>query len=311
MAPRAELPRRSIRNKLDCQTSVRAPSDTKRVSRALANRQPQPRDSASNSKVPTVAQRAPSDAEKRAIDEAAKQMNQRPPRVTINIKQPENGPTEISPTHSDALGWQIRLTNALGTNSHQFVDIELGRLLTIFRDREGRIDARAVNGALAVVDGLKPQSEAEAMLALQIAVTHGLAMRFSGYLYSGKNIETLQQQDSAALTLSRLQRAFTTQMDALSNMRRGGRQKVVVEHVHVYPGGQAIVGNVTHTGRGVQDKNEGQAHATDDRRAIALAGSAPMRSPDAPREALPIPSRERQEALSDARGSARLGSAEG
>jgi hypothetical protein len=32
-------------------------------------------------------------------------------------------------------------------------------------------------------------------------------------------------------------------------MRRGGRQKVIVEHVHVYPGGQAIVGNVTHTGR--------------------------------------------------------------
>jgi hypothetical protein len=33
-------------------------------------------------------------------------------------------------------------------------------------------------------------------------------------------------------------------------MRRGGRQKVVVEHVHVYyPGGQAIVGNVAHTRR--------------------------------------------------------------
>jgi hypothetical protein len=45
-------------------------------------------------------------------------------------------------------------------------------------------------------------------------------------------------------------------MDALSNMRRGGRQKVVVEHVHVYPGGQAIVGNVTHTGRGYQTKME-------------------------------------------------------
>ena len=43
---------------------------------------------------------------------------------------------------------------------------------------------------------------------------------------------------------------------------------MVVEHVHVYPGGQAIVGRVTHTGRGVQDKNEGQAHATDDQRTI-------------------------------------------
>jgi hypothetical protein len=51
--------------------------------------------------------------------------------------------------------------------------------------------------------------------------------------------------------LSRLQRAFTTQLDSLSKLRRGGQQKVVVEHVHVYEGGQAIVGNVTHAGRGV------------------------------------------------------------
>ena len=41
-------------------------------------------------------------------------------------------------------------------------------------------------------------------------------------------------------------------MDTLSNMRRDARQKVIVEHVHVYPGGQAIVGNVT--GGGYQMK---------------------------------------------------------
>jgi hypothetical protein len=162
-----------------------------------------------------------------------------------------------------------------------------------------------------VVDGLKPQNEAEAMLALQMAVTHGLAMKFSAHLYSGRNIETLAQQDSAALTLSRLQRAFTAQIDALSNIRRGGRQKVIVEHVHVYPGGQAIVGNVTHTREGVEKKNEGQAHATDDQRTIAATGGVPLRSPDPAGEAVPIPNCEGQEALSDARGRGWLGSPEG
>jgi hypothetical protein len=68
------------------------------------------------------------------------------------------------------------------------------------------IDARAVNAALAVIDGLKPQNEIEAMLALQMALTHGLVMKFGGRLYSG-HLETIPQQDSAALTLSRLQRA--------------------------------------------------------------------------------------------------------
>jgi hypothetical protein len=250
----------------------------------------------------------PSDAERQEIAAASGRQNQRPPRVAIDIRQPINAPAQISPTHSDGEGWQTRLKDALGTSSSDFVDIEMARLMTIFQNRAGVIDARAVNAALAVVDGLKPQNEIEAMLALQMAVTHGLAMMFSARLYSGAT-ETIPQQDSAALTLSRLQRAFTTQMDSLSNMRRGGRQ--VVEHVHVYPGGQAIVGNVTHSGRGVSDENSGQAHAADDKRAIAASGSVPMSCPDAAGEALPVPNREGQEALSDARGSAGQRSTDG
>ena len=293
MAPRAGLPGASSANRLDCQTNLKAPSGTKSVSHALANRQPPLRDRASSSKVPTVAaQRAPSDAEKRAIAEASRQMTQRSARIAINIKQPKNGPVETSPTHSDGAGWYTRLKDALGTSSPAFVDIELARLMTVFRDRAGVIDARAVNGALAMIDGLKPQNEMESMLALQMAVTHALTMKISTRLSSGK-IETIPQQDSAALTLSRLQRAFTTQLETLSNMRRGGRQKVIVEHVHVYPGGQAIVGNVTHTGRGVEDKNEGQAHATDDKGTITATERAPMRSADPPRNTLPIAASER------------------
>jgi hypothetical protein len=251
---------------------------------------------------------APSDAERQVIVVAIGRHRKRPPRVAVNIRQSENAAVGISPTHSDGEGWQTRLKDALGTSSSDFVDIEMARLMTIFRDRAGVIDARAVNAALAVIDGLKPQNEIEAMLALQMAVTHGLAMMFSARLYSGAT-ETIPQQDSAALTLSRLQRAFTTQMDSLSNMRRGGRQ--VVEHVHVYPGGQAIVGNVTHTGRGVSDENGGQTHAADDKRAIAASGGAPMWCPDSAGEALSVSSCEREEALSDARRSAGHRSTEG
>src|SRR5262249_44591074 len=91
--------------------------------------------------------------------------------------------------------------------------------MNLFRDRDGGIDLRAGNAALAVIDGVKPQNEIEAMLVAQMAVTHALTMKFSARLYSG-NIETIPQQDSAALTLSRLQRAFTRQLETLSNMRQ-------------------------------------------------------------------------------------------
>ena len=40
----------------------------------------------------------------------------------------------------------------------------------------------------------------------------------------------------------------SSQVDALAKLRRGGEQRVVVEHVHINAGGQAIVAAVTHTG---------------------------------------------------------------
>jgi hypothetical protein len=173
----------------------------------------------------------------------------RHPRVAIKVEQPKPRHAVLSCPHSDDAGFRARLKDAFGTTSSAFLEAQLNWLLTVFQDEDGKVDATAVNGALAVIDGLKPQNEIEAMLALQIAVGHGLALTFSARLYTGK-CATIPQQDSASLSLSRLQRAFTSQIEVLSNTRRGGRQKVVVEHVHVYPGGQAIVGDVTHTRRG-------------------------------------------------------------
>jgi hypothetical protein len=54
-------------------------------------------------------------------------------------------------------------------------------------------------------------------------------------------------------------------VDALAKLRRGGAQRVVVEHVHIHAGAQAIVGAVSHTGgpRALIEK-QGQPHATID-----------------------------------------------
>ena len=58
-------------------------------------------------------------------------------------------------------------------------------------------------------------------------------------------------------------------------------------------------------------ENDGQPHATEDERAISFAGNAPMWRPHPAGETLSISNCERQEALSDAWGSARVGSAKG
>jgi hypothetical protein len=64
------------------------------------------------------------------------------------------------------------------------------------------------------------------------------------------HVETVPQQDAAERALNKLARTFATQLEALKRYRTGGQQKVLVEHVTVHKGGQAIVGNVSHGGRG-------------------------------------------------------------
>jgi hypothetical protein len=215
----------------------------------------------------------------------------------------------------DYQGWQARLRDALGTTSVAFIEVEIDRLINVFQ-KAGAADANAVNAALAMIDGLKPQNEAEAALAVQMAMTHFLVAKLSVRIGSGA-IDTIRQQDSTGLALARLHRAFTTQMETLSNVRRGGRQKVVVEHVHIHkhvyvaPGGQAIIGDVTHTGRGVADENSEQAHAANDKRAIATQERASLRCSDTAGDAVSSARSEGQAALSDARGSGRIGSTEG
>ena len=142
-----------------------------------------------------------------------------------------------------------------------------------------------------------------------MAITHVLAMRSARLLAGSKEIP---QQDSNGLALHRLTRTFTTQIDALAKLRRGGEQKVTVEHVHVYPGAQAIVGNVTHSpGAGGIIENSGQPHAAEDPRTLALAAGPTVLCQDAQREAVPVTNRPRQETLPDARRGGGIRSAEG
>jgi hypothetical protein len=43
-------------------------------------------------------------------------------------------------------------------------------------------------------------------------------------------------------------RTYAMQFDFLARKRRKGEQNIKVKHVHVYSGGQAVVGNISHRG---------------------------------------------------------------
>jgi hypothetical protein len=117
-------------------------------------------------------------------------------------------------------------------------------------------DVGELNSAIATVAGIEPRNHLEAMLAVQMTSVHMAALRHIRLMHTSVTIEQLDIHERA---VNKLMRTFTSQMEALRKHRNGGNQKVVVEHVHVHEGGQAIVGHVTHGGRDEKEKGT-QSH---------------------------------------------------
>ena len=158
----------------------------------------------------------------------------------------------ISLEHPEPAVGQVLLMGALGTTDADFLKGLLGQLANA--GTKGRVvDEHGLNFMLAVVKGVEPRDQLEAMLAAQMAAVHSATMTFARRL---NHVENIPQQDSAVCAFTKLARTFAAQVEALKRYRTGGEQKVTVEHVTVNEGGQAIVGSVTHGGRGSSKNQE-------------------------------------------------------
>jgi hypothetical protein len=219
-------------------------------------------------------------------------------RKRVQVKASGDGADlKLDATHSDHEGWAAQLRDAFGTTSHHFMARSMSLLGTAMQ-RSGQGRAEGINAGLAVVAGVRPENETEAMLAIQMAATHEAAMSMLDIARGNGTVPAIQAAGGFAV---KLLRTYTTQIEALAKLKRGGEQTVRVEHVHVHSGGQAIVGNVSGGGGGVIE-NRSQPHATDDPRALVFAPGAPVLCCDANREALPVATGEGESTVQDARG---------
>lgn len=109
------------------------------------------------------------------------------------------------------------------------------------------------NNAMALLNGIHPQDEIEGMLAIQMIAVHNMAMETMGLaMVTGQPPQWVESNVNYA---TKMLRTFAAQMEALKRYRTGGQQKVIVEHVYVTAGGQAIVG-VVNRGEGNSGKRE-------------------------------------------------------
>jgi len=108
--------------------------------------------------------------------------------------------------------------------------------------------ARTSRQSLPTINGIGPKDELEGLLAVQMIGVHSLAVEcLKRASLAG---ETTAAMDANINHATKLLRTFTTQMEALNRHRGKVGQQMVVGNVNVNDGGQAIVGPVSHDGRG-------------------------------------------------------------
>ncbi len=89
--------------------------------------------------------------------------------------------------------------------------------------------------------------EIESMLAVLLVATHDVAMEM---LAGAKMTDTLTSAREQGALATKLLRAYAAQLEALARLRRGGEQRVIVQHVHEADGGQAAVVGAVEAGPG-------------------------------------------------------------
>ena len=176
----------------------------------------------------------------------------------LKVTTDANNITKIALDHPDLGYGQFALMKAIGTSDVDFYDGLVGQLVNASKEKQ--VSEKGTNFMLAIVKGIEPRDQIEAMLAAQMAAVHMASMTFARRL---AHVDNISQQDSAERAFNKLTRTFAAQVSALKEYRSKGEQKMTVQHVHVAEGGQATVGNVNAPteGVGASKKSGDQPHA--------------------------------------------------
>lgn len=186
----------------------------------------------------------------------------------------------------------LKLHQTFAANSLDPVNARASELIK-YLESVGACNDGRYNAALSFIESMEPQNQAEALLLVQMYVTHDAAIRALSQLGSAEWVPTVQTFGNLATKLLRVSQG---QMETLARMRRGGEQ--VVRHIHVdNRGGQAVIAENVHTGGQGNGKIDDQSHAT------GAAGIGPaLLGADPFGNGVPVPSREGAGAVPYARG---------
>jgi hypothetical protein len=148
------------------------------------------------------------------------------------------------------------MKEVFGTEDQELQNQLLNQAAGAVPDLVGR-ELQSSEYVVAAVHGIRPKDPLEGMLAVQLVAAHTMAMECLKRAALPNQIDLGVEVNINRGT--KLMRTFASLTEALSRYRGKGEQKMIVEHVHVHKGGQAIVGPVSQNNsanRGDDDEKE-------------------------------------------------------
>jgi hypothetical protein len=202
------------------------------------------------SKTESLAKREYTEEEKASIAKYQEWAKRKP--VKFKEVKGDSGKLNIDFEYPDGQLRQVKLSEAFGTADPDLQGHFLEQIAETFKGtvssdgHDNKAIITATNRAMAVLNGIQPQDEIEGMLIVQMIGVHNMAMATLGR--GMLKDQTFAGRQANADQATKMLRTFVAQMEALKKYRTGGQQKMIVEHVNVNEGGQAIVGTVNQGG---------------------------------------------------------------
>jgi hypothetical protein len=128
------------------------------------------------------------------------------------------------------------------TLSDEFVDVMFKKLVSLLRPGcSDVLDEATLNAAIALVASVQPRSELEAVIAVEIAATAFASFKFLHLCLRHQQDTCIDVWGGHAIRLIKLELEL---IQGLDQHRRGNKQTVRVEHVHLHAGAQGVLGIV-------------------------------------------------------------------
>ena len=162
-----------------------------------------------------------------------------PPRLR---KSPGRNDTIVAPT----IGleeYKAALRQVFGeTLSDEFVGVMFKKLVSSLRPGYlDVLDEATLNAAIALIASVQPRSELEAVIAVEIAATAFASFKFLHLCLRHQQDTYIDVWGGYAIRPLKLELEL---IQALDKHRRGNKQTVRVEHVHLHAGAQGVLGIV-------------------------------------------------------------------